>query len=594
MTRNTGFLFRGWRSIGVLAALLLVAGAVRCTGVTLSSLDEDEGNGTDEVDMATPVPRVAGLRIVPDNDVLLVDLNKEVQKPFKVVLFQSNGAQEDVTAQAAITLDNAAIGTLSGATFTSAKMTTNKVDFTRIKATYQDKTALANLTVVWLRRSGAAQDFFFDLPYQGTDQSQPLTFQTFIQSIDSFFAVDTTGSMGPSINNLRSSLSNTIIPAVKKAAVKDAWFGVAAVEDFPVSPYGDPNAFPGNLDDQPLILLSPMLASVMTAQSSVDKLMNGTRPRGSGGDGPEGQMEALYQIATGEGNVQAGVVNIPKRQTPGTIGGVEFRTGAFPVVTMITDIVFHAKGESTNCSGQPIDYAGAVATRAHNRAQTMAALNKICAKVIGVASEIAGLPAGCSPTKDLTDFAKGTGAMVPPESWGAAGSRPGGCAVGQCCTGQGGVGEAPDGSGLCPLVFKIPSNGTGLGNQVVSGISNVALFASFDVVTDKSGTTMGENGVPVATGKTTADFIRKILPLDATASPPPTMKTPTKTMTGFSGVVPGAVVRFTIEAKNDFQQPIDKPQIFHATIRILAGGCTDLDQRDVIILVPPSAPPVVG
>ena len=53
-------------------------------------------------------------------------------------------------------------------------------------------------------------------------------------------------------------------------------------------------------------------------------------------------------------------------------------------------------------------------------------------------------------------------------------------------------------------------------------------------------------------------------------------------------------MRFTIEAKNDFQQPIDKPQIFHATIRILAGGCTDLDQRDVIILIPPSAPPVVG
>jgi len=259
--------------------------------------------------MATPPPRVVGLRIVPDNDVLLVDLNQEATKSFKVVLFQSNGVQEDVTAQTTLTLDNPAVGALSGSSFTSAKMTANKVDFTRIKATYQDKTALANLSVVWLRKSGAAQDFFFDLPYQGPAQSQPLTFQTFIQSIDSFFAVDTTGSMGEEINNLRSSLSNTIIPAVKKAALKDAWFGVAAVEDFPVSPYGDPNAFPGNLDDQPLILISPMTSSVTTAQSSVDKLMNGSRPRGSGGDGPEGQMEALYQIATGEGNVQGGVVD---------------------------------------------------------------------------------------------------------------------------------------------------------------------------------------------------------------------------------------------------------------------------------------------
>ena len=218
----------------------------------------------------------------------------------------------------------------------------------------------------------------------------------------------------------------------------------------------------------------------------------------------------------------------------------------------------------------------------------------MCAKVIGISAEPSGVPAECLGTNDLTGFAKGTGAMVPPESWGAAGSRPANCAVGQCCTGLDGGGVAPDGSGLCPLVFKIRADGSGLGNQVVSGITNVALYSSFDVVTQKDGSTTGEGGVKVATGHTTADFIQSIVPLDATASPPPTNKTPMKTMTGFSGVVPGAVVRFTIDAKNDFQQPIDKPQIFHATIRILAGGCTDLDQRDVIILVPPSAPPVVG
>ena len=35
----------------------------------------------------------------------------------------------------------------------------------------------------------------------------------------------------------------------------------------------------------------------------------------------------------------------------------------------------------------------------------------------------------------------------------------------------------------------------------------------------------------------------------------------------------------------------DQAQIFHATIQVLAGGCTPLDQRDVLILVPPT--PVV-
>ena len=593
MTRNKRFFFRGWHSVGLAAALVLFAGAIRCSGVRLDPL-EPGTDGEEQPDMATPPPRVVGLRIVPDNDVLLVDLNQEATKSFKVVLFQSNGVQEDVTAQTTLTLDNPTVGSLTGSSFTSAKMAANKVDFTRIKATYQDKTALANLSLVWLRKSGAAQDFFFDLPYQAPAQSQPLTFQTFIQSIDSFFAVDTTGSMGAEINNLRSSLSNTIIPAVKKAAAKDAWFGVAAVEDFPVAPFGNANAYPGNKDDQPLILISAMTDSVTMAQAAVDKLMKGSSPRGAGGDGPEGQMEALYQIATGEGNVVANVVDIPKHQTPGTLGGVEFRRGAFPVITMISDVVFHAKGETGTCGGDSVNYSGVVATRAHTRTQTLAALNKICAKVIGVSAENPGASADCTAAKDLVSFAKGTGAMVPPEAWGAAGSRPAGCAVGQCCTGQGGAGEAPDGSGLCSLVFKIPTNGTGLGSQVVSGISNVALYAAFDVETKKDGLTMGEGGIPITMGKTTADFITKIVPLDATASPPPTNKTPMKTMTGFSGVVPGAVVRFTIEAKNDFQPPIDKPQIFHATIRILAGGCTDLDQRDVIILIPPSAPPVVG
>ena len=128
--------------------------------------------------------------------------------------------------------------------FTSAKMAANKVDFTRIKATYQDKTALANLTVVWLRMSGAAQDFFFDLPHQSPQQSQPLTFQTFIQSIDAFFAVDTTGSMGPEINNLRSSLSNTIIPAVKKPRSRRPGLASRRSKTSPVSPYGNAGAYP--------------------------------------------------------------------------------------------------------------------------------------------------------------------------------------------------------------------------------------------------------------------------------------------------------------------------------------------------------------
>jgi hypothetical protein len=35
------------------------------------------------------------------------------------------------------------------------------------------------------------------------------------------------------------------------------------------------------------------------------------------------------------------------------------------------------------------------------------------------------------------------------------------------------------------------------------------------------------------------------------------------------------------------------PQVFHARIKISAGGCADLDECDVIILVPPMRPVIL-
>jgi hypothetical protein len=61
----------------------------------------------------------------------------------------------------------------------------------------------------------------------------------------------------------------------------------------------------------------------------------------------------------------------------------------------------------------------------------------------------------------------------------------------------------------------------------------------------------------------------------------------------FTGVLPGTVVRFTIEARNDVVMETAEPQVFHARIKIRAGGCADLDERDVIIVVPPKKPVIL-
>ena len=574
------FLFASSLAIGSLS-LLSTCGYARND----DELESEEGG-------ENAAAQLVSLTIKPNNDILLVDLNTEASKMFTVRGLFSDGSSADFTRKVKWSLDNTAVGKFQGSTFKSSVLSANKVDFTRvfakIKTPERELASVANLTVVWLRTTGNSQDFFFNLPYMIEPQKKPLTFTTEVQSLDVFFAVDTTGSMGGEINQLSRSLQTTIIPGVKAAAAKDAWFGVGAMDDWPTGSYGSLNCFGGGPDDQPFILLQSMTDDVMKAQNGVQQLLRGSSPRGCGADTPEGQMEGLYAIATGDALMGANA-NIPANHKG--IGGVEFRDGALPVVVTISDASFHSKGDTNplTCFGQNVAWGNDVAPLAHSRKQTEDALNKICAKSVGV-SAITGSEEGCIATKDLTMFAKATGAVVPPEAW-DVGMRPSGCNMGQCCTGQRGAGEPPDENGLCPLVFKIPADGTGVGDQITTGISQLARFASFDVITDVQGQTMGEKGEILPTGKTTADFIASIIPLDALPPPPPPfIPPPLITDQGFKKVTPGSLVRFMVEAKNEIVRETTRPQVFHATIRVRAGGCANLDSRDVIILIPPVAP----
>jgi hypothetical protein len=67
---------------------------------------------------------------------------------------------------------------------------------------------------------------------------------------------------------------------------------------------------------------------------------------------------------------------------------------------------------------------------------------------------------------------------------------------------------------------------------------------------------------------------------------------PTFDTTTFHDVTPGTIVRFEVVAFNNSVEPTSQGRIFMATIRVLADGCTPLDERDVLILMPPN--PVVA
>jgi hypothetical protein len=463
-----------------------------------------------------------------------------------------------------------------------------------ITATLNTTDGKGQITVVAYRKSGPQQDFFFVLPYQDPNgaANKPLEFSTAIPALDVFFLMDTTGSMAGEIANLQSALTGTIVPGIQNA-VANSQFGVGALEDFPIAPYGSvsPPTDCGrglNVPDQPLVLKQTITSSTSAVQTAVGALSTNGSPIGCGNDWPEGGIESIYQVATGDGLSSPAPTNVPANHTG--VGGVAFRTGTMPVIVTITDADSHALNEPGSCisTGNALAYAGAVATVAHSRAATKTALGNICARVVGVAAIQTLLDPTCSGQSYLEDLATSTGARVPPAAW-DVGVRPAGCAATQCCTDYNGAGRAPDVDGLCPVVFRVTPQGTGLGQNIVTGIQMLTRFATFDVTSNPSGVTTDIDGNLLPTPHTTRDFLKAIIPSTFTLPPPPpNLPNPTFDATTFHNVTPGTKVGFIITAFNDFVPQTDKAQIFRATIQVLAGGCTPLDQRDVVILVPPT------
>ncbi len=588
-----------------LASIIAVTALVGC-GPTVSNNDNSaDGDAEDDAvdDDDGPVgPHVlASILVDPTDPLIELDLNMPGSQAFTATGYFMDGQQEDLTGQVTWTIANPNVGVMNGSTLEIPAFPASVAEVSRIGATLDGITGEAQITVVAYRRSGAAQDFFFVLPFQEPTgpAAKPLAFGTEIPALDVFFLMDTTGSMIGSITNLANTLTGTIVPGVQ-AEVPNSQFGVGSYEDFPVDGHGSTNSLAGcgtgaSAPDQPFRLFQTLSADVAATQAGISQLTANGGPRGCGADWPESGIEALYQASTGAGLAGPGLTSVPPNTTG--IGGVGFRPGTMPVFVQVTDAMMHGPGETATCAGGAASaaYSPTVAAMAHSRAETKTALNNICARVVGVAAipnpNLA--PPDCSGQTDLEDFATATGALVPPGAW-DAGVRPANCAANQCCTGIGGAGRAPNANGLCPVVFQASSTGSGLGTNIVTGIRMLARFATFDVTSERVGETTDIVGTPLASG-TTADFIKAVTPASfMLPPPPPTLPTPTFDATSFQNVTPGTQVEFTVTAFNDFVMQTANAQIFRAKIRVLASGCTALDEREVLILVPPAPVGPVG
>lgn len=528
-----------------------------------SDSDSDADSDTD-ADSDPDMDLLVDISIVPLNWIIELDVNTPCIMPYMAVGEFSGGGTADITDYVTWSCSNPALGEFDESVLEIPATSQKGASVTIVTAQYEGGfIAQAQLTVVVYRMTGPQQDFFFALPFEDPlgDQVKPLAFSTDVPALDVFFAMDTTGSMDSYITGLQNTLSGTIIPDIQ-AQIPDTWFGAGGYDDFPLTPYGD-----FSQGDQPFYLLQEMTGSATDAQDGVNALTTHY-----GGDGPESMTEALYQIATGDGLTAPNPTDVPAYAGAGN-GGAGFRAFSLPAVIPITDIYSH------NGVNPVYDYTGDVALVAHTRTQAIDALNEICARVVGIAT-VQGDP-------DMIAMAEATGAVVPPVAWGDASSRPPGCAVGQCCTANYGVGRATNTDGMCPLSY-LHSGGNSLGDTIVTGLEMLTRYAAIDCVTETTGVDTDAEGTPLPPGHDTGDFILSVVP-DSWLVPvdPPDLPDPVIVGGGFDEVTPGTVVTYQVTAFNDFIEQTTQAQFFEATITVLAGGCTPLDERTVYILVPP-------
>jgi hypothetical protein len=550
-----------------------------------------DDDGTASADGPIGDGELVYMRVEPQEVLLELDLGEATQQAFTVIAHYDDDTDLDVTAEVTWAVANPEIGAMNGATLDVLPHADSFFGSTILTATMGDRDAQAQVTVAAYRKSGEQTDFFFVLPFEdgAGAQTKPLTFSTDVKAMDVFFNMDTTGSMLGPIQNLQNSLTGSVIPSVQ-GQVPDTQFGVGAFEDFPIDPYGNnPCPVGAGGPDQPFQLLQAITADAGAVLAGVNGLSIGGTPIGCGGDTPESNIEALYQIATGEGLLGPPPTNVPPNATG--VGGVGFRDTSLPVVVSITDAPSH-NPDNEGCKGPTFatGYSAnpAVAAVAHGMQETVLALDGICARVV----QIATAQGPCSPLADGVALATQTGAVIPPDAWDLApAGRPAGCAVGQCCTGINGAGVAPDGSGRCPLSYLTQFDGSGVSASLTDGLVMLAAYSPFDVTTAVDGVGTDNDGVALPAGTTTADFIKAIRPASHGAVPLPGVPDPTLTEDAFLDVIPDTPVTFDVEAFNDFVPGGDEPRLFVATIRVLAGGCADLDERDVFILVPPAALP---
>ncbi len=420
-----------------------------------------------------------------------------------------------------------------------------------------------------------SQHFYVVLPYRGPAVERDLEFGTTIRVADVFFLTDTTGSMGGTLTRVKATVSTPgtgLIDGIGRT-IPDAWVGGGQHDDYPFASYG-------GSPDEPFILAIRMTPPERSAD--VQAAFNAIALHG-GGDGPESQTEALYQIMTGEGGTWTGSGGFggspmyTMRRYVGDCldsgwGAPCFREAALPIVVLFTDICSH-NGPPDEDMGSCDPYTG-ITPAPVEWGGMIAAMNRRGAKFVGINASggtrcsMVTAPSGWSPCWFLRRTAEETGSID------------------------------LDGNAL---VYDLPSGGgsdAAFTELVVGAIETVATRVPLDVDTGLRDDPSDPQMVDARR------FIKRRQPACLSEGIDTCWVAPegvahdqavaTYDTSTFFGVVPGTLVTFRITFQNDFYAGGASAELFIAFIDVRGGGSAVLDTRQVFIVVPANSGALPG
>jgi hypothetical protein len=369
------------------------------------------------------------------------------------------------------------------------------------------------------------EGIYVEVP-ERTDVEEVFEFELSIQLGDIAFLLDTTCSMGGTIEAMKDEYADIVDELA--TTIPEANYAVATFDDYN---YGSM----GSGTDRPFILKRQLTSNVADVQSTLSSI-----PLHNGVDWPESSTEALYQAITGggydqnrNGSYDSGTDVRPfisSSSDPfsggggqaydstvvgtGSGGGVGFRAYALPIIVYATDAEMRDAATYSTPGGLPFDANG----------------TGTAAAAIDAGVYLIGIGVGSSaPLGQMNALADMTGSLADTDGDGAADDR---------------------------LVFSWSGSSSTFRDTVVNAIEDLVDSVLFDFVElDIEGDDHG--------------FVVGVDPERYSVS----------------GAVAGSVIDFTLTFRGTVAAD-GSDQLFQLTLNVLGNGTTLLDTLDIFVLVP--------